>query len=81
MFDLYRTRMTRFFVTYAINVFVEKLGFQCARDYVARDYFAEIFGRRRPDLSLQRHSLGYGNDCSCSLSNMLIVNCNYILLA
>ena len=38
--------MTRFFVTYAKNVFVEKLGFQCARDYVARDYFAEIFGRR-----------------------------------
>ena len=30
--------MTRFFVTYAINVFVEKMGFQCARDYVARDY-------------------------------------------
>ena len=47
--------MTRFFVTYAKNVFVEKLGFQCARDYVARDYFAEIFGRR------------YGNNCSCSL--------------
>ena len=46
--------MTRFFVTYAKNVFVEKLGFQCARDYVARDYFAEIFGRR------QRHWVDTG---------------------
>ena len=58
--------MTRFFVTYAKNVFVKKLGFQCARDYVARDYFAEIFGRR--NIRSSTATLGrYGNNCSCSL--------------
>ena len=44
------TRMTRFFVTYAINVVVEILMWSRA-NYPAN--VAEIFGRRRPDLSLQ----------------------------
>ena len=34
--------MTRFFVTYAINVVVEKSGVQFARDYIWAN-FGEIF--------------------------------------